>query len=89
MNINDFKYEEKITFALRSLYREYGYTQFKMSKFEEYDFYSRHKEFLVSDRVLTFTDTGGKLMALKPDVTLSIVKNSRAAGNDLPVKRFN
>lgn len=88
MNINDFKYEEKITFALRSLYREYGYTQFKMSKFEEYDFYSRHKEFLVSDRVLTFTDTGGKLMALKPDVTLSIVKNSRAAGNDLPVKRF-
>ncbi|MGN1409887.1 MAG: ATP phosphoribosyltransferase regulatory subunit [Eubacteriales bacterium] len=87
MNINDFKYDEKITFALRSLYREYGYTQFKMSKFEEYDFYSRHKEFLVSDRVLTFTDTGGKLMALKPDVTLSIIKNSKGMDNT-PVKRF-
>lgn len=87
MNINDFKYEEKITLTLRSLYREYGYTQFKMSKFEEYDFYSRHKEFLVSDRVLTFTDTGGKLMALKPDVTLSIIKNSKGI-DDTPVKRF-
>ena len=30
-------------------------------------------DFLVSDRVITFTDTNGKLMALKPDVTLSII----------------
>jgi restriction endonuclease S subunit len=47
-----------------------------MSKFEEYDLYSKNKDFLVSDSVITFTDTNGKLMALKPDVTLSIVKNS-------------
>jgi ATP phosphoribosyltransferase regulatory subunit len=47
-----------------------------MSKFEEYDLYGRNKEFLISDRVITFTDTNGRLMALKPDVTLSIVKNS-------------
>jgi ATP phosphoribosyltransferase regulatory subunit len=51
-----------------------------MSKFEEYDLYSQNKEFLVSDRVITFTDTTGKLMALKPDVTLSIVKNTKDEG---------
>ena len=68
---------ERISFALRSLYRSYGYLRFKMSKFEEYDFYVRNKDFLISDSVITFTDTNGKLMALKPDVTLSIVKNSR------------
>ena len=66
---------EKIVFSLRELYSSYGYSQYSMSKFEEYDFYSRNKEFLVSDGVITFTDTNGKLMALKPDVTLSIVKN--------------
>ena len=38
-----------------------------MSKFEEYDFYAVNKDFLVSDSVITFTDTNGKLMALKPD----------------------
>jgi ATP phosphoribosyltransferase regulatory subunit len=48
-----------------------------MSKFEEYDLYARNKDFLISDRVITFLDTNGKLMALKPDVTLSIVKNTR------------
>ncbi len=72
------KYEESIVFALRSLYSKYGYSQYKMNKFEEYDLYVKNKDFLISDSVITFTDTNGKLMALKPDVTLSIVKNSKA-----------
>jgi len=69
------KSEEKAIFALRSLYGKYGYLPFKMSKFEEYELYVRNKDFLISDRIITFTDTNGKLMALKPDVTLSIIKN--------------
>lgn len=69
--------EERISFALRELYENYGYRRYKMSKFEEYDFYVRNKESLISDGVITFTDTTGKLMALKPDVTLSIIKNAR------------
>ena len=69
--------EEQAVFTLRELYESYGYRPYKMSKFEEYDLYVRNKEFLISDGVITFTDTDGKLMALKPDVTLSIIKNSR------------
>lgn len=67
---------EKAAFSLRSLYKQYGYQPFKMSKFEEYDLYVRNKDFLVSDNVITFNDTDGRLLALKPDVTLSIIKNS-------------
>ena len=78
--------EEKICFSLRSLYSDYGYSYFKMSKFEEYDLYGQNKDFLISDSVITFTDTDGKLMALKPDVTLSIVKNSSA--NPKGVERY-
>ncbi len=66
---------EKAAVILRSIYRQYGYQPFKMSKFEEYDLYVRNKEFLVSDHVITFNDTDGRLLALKPDVTLSIIKN--------------
>jgi ATP phosphoribosyltransferase regulatory subunit len=71
------KNDEKAIFRLRSLYRRRGYEPYKMSKFEEYDLYVRNKSFLVSDNIITFTDTDGKLLALKPDVTLSIVKNTR------------
>ena len=68
--------QEKAVNKLRSLYLSYGYLSYKMSKFEEYDLYATNKDFLVSDRVITFTDTDGKLLALKPDVTLSILKNA-------------
>ncbi len=71
------KKEEQVTLRLRELYRRYGYTQYKMNKFEEYSLYARNRNFLISDSVITFTDTAGRLMALKPDVTLSIVKNSQ------------
>lgn len=83
------KREEKITYALRSLYQKYGYVQYKMSKFEEYDLYASNKEFLVSDHVITFTDTNGKLMALKPDVTLSIVRNCKAQKNYVEKVYYN
>ena len=77
MRENDIlKNEERAIFALRALYKEYGYLPFKMSKFEEYDLYVRNKDFLVSDSVITFNDTNGMLLALKPDVTLSIIKNT-------------
>ena len=68
---------EKAVYNLRQLYMGYGYSQYKMSKFEEYDLYVRNKDYLVSDSVITFNDTDGKLLALKPDVTLSIIKNGK------------
>ena len=70
------KNDETVMQGLRKLYRKYGYSQFKMSKFEEYDTYVQNKDFLISDKVITFTDTNGKLLAMKPDVTISIIKNS-------------
>ena len=70
---------QKSTLELVHLFASYGYSQYKMSKFEEYDLYNKNKGFLVNDSVITFTDTDGKLLALKPDVTLSIVKNADSA----------
>ena len=74
---------EKRIFALRTLFSSYGYKPYRMRKFEEYDLYSRNKDFLLSDRVITFTDTNGHLKALKPDVTLSIVKNLKDRPDEL------
>lgn len=77
--INPLKREEQAAYALRSLYGSRGYRSFKMSKFEEYALYLENRDFLISDRIISFTDTNSRLMALKPDVTLSIVKNGRDA----------
>ena len=75
--------DEQAGLRLRELYRRHGYQPYRMSKFEPYDLYVKNKSFLVSENILTFTDTDGRLMALKPDVTLSIVKNAQPPAGGL------
>ena len=74
------RYDELAIMRLRSLYRQFGYEQYRMSRFEEYELYAENKAFLASGNIITFAGAGGKLMALRPDVTLSIVKNTRDDG---------
>lgn len=69
------KRSEAATLRLRSLYEKYGYRKYRMGSFEEYSLYAANKSFLPSENVLTFTDLDGRLMALRPDITLGIAKN--------------
>jgi len=77
---------EQARLRLCALYESYAYKRYRMDKFEPYDIYMRNKSFLRSEGIITFTDSSGRLMALKPDVTLSIVKN--VAGSDTPKKLY-
>ena len=76
--ISILKKSELAELRLRRLFEQYGYQKYRMNQFEEYAFYIENKNFLGSDSFITFNDKDGKLMALKPDVTLSMVKNTAA-----------
>ncbi len=67
---------ERAGLALRGMYERYGYRKYRMGQFEEYSLYMDNKNFLSSENVIVFTDLDGRLMALKPDVTLSIVRHA-------------
>lgn len=69
--------QEFFSLSLRNLYCASGYSFYRMSRFEDYDFYASQKDFLSSANILAFTDPSGTLKALRPDVTLSIIKNAR------------
>lgn len=84
---NALKSSEIAILKLRSLYESRGYSHFKMSQFEEYDIYAANKDFLGGESIITFTDTNGCLMALKPDVTMSIINNSKE-GDGLTEKLY-
>ena len=81
--------DEQAVFALRELYEKYGYSRYKMSRFEEYDLYVNNKDFLISDQVITFTDKSGRLLAMKPDVTLSIIKNAPDVKGEIQKVYYN
>lgn len=69
--------EERVMLELHDLYRKYGYSRFRLGRFEEYELYRRNKDFIDTEDIIVFSDLNGKLVALKPDLTLSIIKNFR------------
>ncbi len=69
------EWEDRVTHALTDLYRSYGYGRYRMEKFEPYELYSEHKNYLKTS-VITFPDSSGRLMALRPDVTMSVVRSA-------------
>ena len=71
---------EALPLKLRAIYESAGYSKYRMEKFLPYDLYIEHKEFLTGDGIITFTDALGRLMALKPDVTIGIAKNADDGG---------
>lgn len=82
-------YDEGAIRGFRALYHGYGYKRYKMSKFEAYDLYVENKNFLGGEHIVTFPGVGGRLMALRPDVTLSIVKNAAAGEGELEKLYYN
>ena len=82
---NILKPQERLTLQLRMLYERSGFRQYHMSRFEEYGLYQKNRSFLPSEQVITFTDLDGRLLALKPDVTLSIAKRPGGAAGLRPL----
>lgn len=66
--------EERLQLSLRSIYESFGYKKITVNKFEPYDLYVDNKSFLNTDKIISFMDLDGRLLSLKPDVTLSIVR---------------
>ena len=78
------EWEDRITQSLTNLYRGYGYGRYRMEKLEPYETYAEHKNYLKSS-VITFPDSTGRLMALKPDVTMSVVRTARPEQEEIKV----
>lgn len=72
--IKSFRRDELCCMKLRGLYEGRGFRRVHVNKFEEYALYVENKNFLESESIITFMDLSGKLLALKPDITLSVVR---------------
>lgn len=75
--------ENAVSQKLTELYKSYGYKLYKPACFEEYSLYQENKDFLIGKNVITFSDMSGRLMAMRPDVTLSLVRHSEPKADGL------
>lgn len=72
-----FKGEDGVLSELATLYERRGYRRYKPGFYEDYSLYLENIDFLISKNVITFSGAEGRLLALRPDVTLSIISHSR------------
>jgi len=69
---------EACVLRLRALYENRGFRRVDPPMFEDYSLYLDNKSFLGTDWILAFTDPVGQLLAIKPDITLSIAGSAPA-----------
>nr|WP_248628578.1 ATP phosphoribosyltransferase regulatory subunit [Enterococcus cecorum] len=72
--------EEQKSIQLKALFSRYHFQNYRLSAFESYDLYAKSREFATPQSVITFVGAKGQVMALKPDITLSIIKNTGNTG---------
>ncbi|WP_300267002.1 ATP phosphoribosyltransferase regulatory subunit, partial [uncultured Enterococcus sp.] len=68
--------EEQKSIQLKALFSRHHFQNYRLSAFESYDLYAKSREFATPQSVITFVGAKGQVMALKPDITLSIIKNT-------------
>lgn len=71
--IKNMSEEDTVLLNLKRLYDSYGYNKIALPTFDEYDLYNENKDF-ISGNILTIMNPSGKLLALRPDITLSVAK---------------
>lgn len=68
--------DEVISLRLRTLFEARGYQICRTGSLEDYGLLAHNRGLLENGDIITVTGADGRLMALKPDATLSIVKNT-------------
>ena len=71
--IKNMSKKDLVLLNIRKMYDSYGYKKISLPSFEEYDLYNENKDF-IDRKVLTVMSPNGKLLALRPDITLSVAK---------------
>jgi ATP phosphoribosyltransferase regulatory subunit len=69
---------ERFAVKLEIMLKQAGYSRIDFAPFDEYELFDKNRAFVGGLHLLTFTDSFGTLMALRPDVTLSAMKQAAA-----------
>lgn len=88
-NILNFAKRNDIISTLYHRFLTYGYQQIRTSTFESYDLYSTVTGTIPQDEMIKVIDPSGKVLVLRPDVTIPITQEIAAKNTSLQnAKRY-
>lgn len=81
--INDYQMREQLIQTLKYRFATYGYKQIRTSTFEPYDLYTQVAGTIAPDDMIKVIDPAGKVLVLRPDVTIPITRKIAKEHSDL------
>ncbi|MGP4066799.1 ATP phosphoribosyltransferase regulatory subunit [Oceanobacillus sp. M65] len=73
-NAEGFKRRETLITQFKNRFSTYGYEQIRTSTFESYDLYSKLTGTVNKDDMVKVIDSSGKVLVMRPDVTIPITR---------------
>lgn len=73
-SVQDFQIRDNLITTLKNRFNTYGYKQVRTTTFEYYDLYSSITGTVNKDEMIKVVDTSGKVLVLRPDVTIPITR---------------
>ncbi|RDW17112.1 ATP phosphoribosyltransferase regulatory subunit [Oceanobacillus arenosus] len=80
-NVEDFQMREQLITTFKNRFTTYGYKQVRTSTFEQYDMYGSITGTVNKDEMIKVIDTSGKVLVLRPDVTIPLARMNTATTN--------
>ncbi|WP_106494992.1 ATP phosphoribosyltransferase regulatory subunit [Lentibacillus sp. Marseille-P4043] len=82
LRLNEFEKKEQLLAKIKARFSTYGYRHVQTSAFEQYDLYQTTTGTIDTDEMIKVIDPNGKVLVLRPDVTIPITRMV-ATGNQL------
>ncbi|MGY0693611.1 ATP phosphoribosyltransferase regulatory subunit [Virgibacillus sp. FSP13] len=82
LHLNEFEKKEQLLAKMKARFSTYGYRHMQTPAFEQYDLYQATTGTIDTDEMIKVIDPNGKVLVLRPDVTIPITRMV-AAGNQL------
>lgn len=80
----EFKERDQLISVLKQRFSLHGYEEIRTSAFEPYDLYSNDAGTIPQDEMIKVIDQSGKVLVLRPDVTIPITQEVAAKHKALP-----
>ncbi|MBP2079341.1 ATP phosphoribosyltransferase regulatory subunit [Oceanobacillus polygoni] len=89
-HVEDFQVRDNLIATLKNRFTTYGYKQVRTKAFENYEMYSDITGTVQKDDMIKVIDTTGKVLVLRPDVTIPITRMMTAVNqaNDVFSQRL-
>lgn len=87
LRVSEFSKNAYLFRTIKNIFLSFGYSEIKTPTFESYDLYQSITGTVKPDSMIKIIDPSGKILVMRPDVTIPITKMQVSADSPIPLSK--